>query len=119
MSPDWMNSDRASADTPLLPGDRVLALWQGGEFWFPGKLARTNGEQLSIRYDDGMEDTRPANEVKAFDWQVGSQIDAIWTGNGGWYAAKIVEMNDDGTMLTVLYEDGIQEARASAFCRSR
>ena len=43
----------------------------------------------------------------------------MWTGNGGWYAAEITEINEDGTMLSVLYEDGIREGRASAFCRSR
>jgi len=39
--------------------------------------------------------------------------------NGGRYAATIIEMNDDGIMLNVLYEDGIREGRASGFCRSR
>ena len=107
------------AGGPLLPGDRVLARWDGGTFWFPGKLVRSNGQQMTIQYDDGMEDTRPADQVKPFDWRVGSQIDAVWTGNGGWYAAEITEINEDGTMLSVLYEDGIREGRASAFCRSR
>jgi len=107
-----------SDDTQLLPGDRVLARWQGGDFWFPGKLVRANGEQMAIQYDDGMQETRPAKHVRPLDWRVGSRIDAVWTGNGGWYAATIVEINDDGTMLTVLYEDGIQEGRASAFCRA-
>ena len=114
MRSDWKFDDYAD----LRPGDRVLARWEGGSLWFPGKLVQSNGEQMFIRYDDGMEETRPANDVKPLDWRVGSQIDAVWTGNGGWYAATIVEMNDDGTMLTVLYEDGIQEERASAFCRS-
>ena len=119
MQSDWPNAHQAESDNVLLPGDRVLARWEGGEFWFPGKLVRSNGEQLAIRYDDGMEDVRPAGEVKPLDWKVGSRIDAVWTGNGGWYAANIVEINADGTMLTVLYDDGIEEGRASAFCRSR
>jgi len=112
-----MQSDNGGTGA-LREGDRVLARWNGGTFWFPGKLALTNGEQMAIRYDDGMEDIRPPHDVKPLDWRVGSQISAVWTGNGEWYAATVVEINADGTMLTVLYEDGIQEGRPSAFCRS-
>ena len=40
------------------PGDRILAQWQGGRFWFPG-TAHSVGEDdsVAIRYDDGTTET--------------------------------------------------------------
>jgi len=102
-------------------GDRVLAQWNGGEFWFPGRVHGTGSDgSVAIRYDDGMSDIRPANQVKPFDWQVGSRIDAIWSGNGQWYAARIMGIDPDGRSVEVRFDDdGIRETRDTAECRSR
>ncbi len=101
--------------------DRVLAQWDGGSFWFPGRVHSVAADgSVAVRYDDGMSDIRPANQVKHFDWQVGSRIDAIWSGNGHWYAARIMEMEPDGRTMHVRFEDdGIREARDTGQCRSR
>ena len=101
-------------------GDRVLAQWDGGPFWFPGHVHSVAGDgSVAVRYDDGMSDIRPANQVKRFDWAVGSRIDAIWSGDGRWYAARIVELEPGGRDLVVRFEDdGIREARETGQCRS-
>lgn len=101
-------------------GDRILAQWDGGNFWFPGQVHSVGGGgSVAVRYDDGMSDIRPANQVKPFDWAVGSLIDAIWSGNGRWYAARILDMAGDGRSVMVRFEDdGIEEARETAQCRS-
>jgi hypothetical protein len=98
----------------------VLARWDGGGFWFPGIVHSVAGDgSIAIRYDDGMSDIRPADQVRAFDWAVGSRIDAIWSGNGHWYAARIMDMAEDGRSILVRFEDdGIQEARETGQCRS-
>jgi len=102
------------------PGDRILAQWEGGRLWFPGTV-HSIGEDgsVAIRYDDGMSEIRPANQVKPCDWAVGSRIDAIWSGNGQWYAARIMAMDASGIRLMVRFEDdGIEEERHSGQCRS-
>jgi hypothetical protein len=100
------------------PGDRILAQWLGDRLWFPGTI-HSVGEDGSpaIRYDDGSSEIRPANQVKMLDWRVGSRIQAIWSGNGQWYDATIVELGADGRSLVVRYEDGIVESTLSKRCR--
>ena len=100
-------------------GDRILARWNGGDFWFAGRVHSTaSDESVAIRYDDGMTDIRPANQVKRFDWTVGSRIDAIWSGNGQWYAARIMAIEPEGRSVEVRFDDGIRETRDTAECRS-
>jgi len=101
------------------PGDQVLAQWQGDHLWFPGKV-HSIGEDgsVAIQYDDGTSEIRPANQVKPYDWRVGSRIDAIWSGNGQWYAAEIIKA-DTGSNLTVRFlDDGIVEETTTGRCRS-
>lgn len=101
-------------------GDRVLAQWDGGAFWFPGVVHSVGGDgSVAVRYDDGMSDIRPANQVKRLDWAVGSRIDAIWSGNGQWYEARIMDIAPDGRSVLVRFEDdGIRESRLTGECRS-
>ncbi len=101
-------------------GDRILAQWNGGPFWFPGRVHSVAGDgSVAVRYDDGMSDIRPANQVKPFDWEAGSRIDAIWSGNEQWYAARIIEIEADGRTVEVRFEDdGIRETRDTGQCRS-
>ena len=102
-------------------GDRILAQWEGGEFWFPGRVHSVGGDgSVAVSYDDGMSDIRPANQVKPFDWAEGSAIDAIWSGNGHWYAAHITQLDPDSNSVGVRFDDdGIEETRGTGQCRSR
>ena len=100
------------------PGDWVLCQWQGGHLWFPGVVHSVNGGSVAIQYDDGTSEIRPANQVKPFDWAVGSRIHAMWSGNGQWYDATITETDENGSGLTVRFDDGIIEKTVTARCRS-
>jgi hypothetical protein len=102
----------------VAPGNRILARWNGGTFWFPGTADNISGTMVTVQYDDGMSDIRPKEQVRPFDWRIGSRIDALWSGNGQWYAATITSINRHGTELGVRFDDGICEDRPSAFCRS-
>ena len=101
------------------PGDWVLGQWQGGRWWFPG-VVHSIGEDgsVAIQYDDGTTEIRPANQVKRYDWRVGTRIDAIWSGDGQWYAAEIIEADPDGSNLKVRFDDGIEEETVTGRCRS-
>ena len=101
------------------PGDWVLAQWQGGRLWFPGVVHSVGDDgSLAIAYDDGTSEIRPANQVKRYDWDVGTRIDAIWSGDGQWYAATITEADPDGSNLIVRFDDGIVERTVTGRCRS-
>ena len=32
-----------------LPGDRILAQWEGGPLWFPGTVHSLNGNSIAIQ----------------------------------------------------------------------
>ena len=98
------------------PGDWVLAQWRGGSQWFPGVVVNRSGNQITIRYDDGSVETRPVNQIRPYDWRVGSQIECQWT-DGSWYAATITGIGQNGYNLTVLYEDGTTEHTTTGKCR--
>jgi len=99
------------------PGDWVLAQWRGGNDWYPGVVQSRDGNQVTILYDDGTRETRPVNQVRAYDWQVGSRVVCRWT-NGQWYDARITAMAEDGLTISVLYDDGDTQITQTGRCRS-
>jgi hypothetical protein len=99
------------------PGDWVLAQWQGGNDWYPGVVQSHVGSQVTILYDDGTRETRPANQVRAYDWRVGSRVVCRFT-NGQWYDARITAMAEDGLTISVLYDDGDTQITQTGRCRS-
>jgi hypothetical protein len=102
------------------PGDWVLGQWQGGSLWFPGVVQSVGADgAVAIAYDDGTSETRPASQVKSYDWEVGSRIEAVWSGDGQWYEATITEADPGGSNLTVRFDDGIVEETVTGRCRSR
>ena len=101
------------------PGDWVLGQWQGGHLWFPGVVHSIGeGGSVAIAYDDGTSEIRPANQVKPYDWKLGSRIQAVWSGNGHWYDATITAIGEGGARLIVQYDDGIVEETLTGRCRS-
>jgi hypothetical protein len=98
-------------------GDWVLAQWQGGSDWYPGVIQSRNGNQVTIRYDDGTMETRPVNQVRRYDWRVGSRVVCRWS-NGQWYDAAITAMANDGLTISVRYDDGDTEITQTGRCRS-
>lgn len=98
-------------------GDWVLAQWRGGAYWFPGVIQARNGDMLSIRYDDGTVEVRPANQARPYDWHAGSKVDCMWT-DGKWYGATITNAASDGLTLDVLYDDGDRQHTQTGKCRS-
>ena len=98
-------------------GDWVLAQWQGGNDWYPGVVQSRSGNQVTIRYDDGTMETRPANQVRRYDWQVGTRVVCRWS-NGQWYDAAITAMGRDGSTISVRYDDGDTEITQTGRCRS-
>ncbi|MCB1600918.1 MAG: hypothetical protein H7A19_12715 [Rhodanobacteraceae bacterium] len=100
------------------PGDWVLGKWKGGPYWFPGVVEKRAGDKITIVFDDGTRDTLPRKLVRKYDWRAGSKVECRWSGGSEWYAAKIQNIEKDGSTLNVLYEDGVREKTSTGACRS-
>lgn len=107
-----------AADSAFHAGQWVLGRWRSGGHWFPAQVEQASGGLVRLAYADGDSEALPADLVKPFDWRVGSRIDAIWSGDGKWYAATVTEVEPGGSALTVRFDDGIVERTDIARCRS-
>ncbi len=101
------------------PGDWVLAQWKGDEYWFPGLVERVEGNRVTVAYDDGTRETRPVNQVRPYNWDVGSRVECRWAGGSEWHAGRITAVSSDGEGIRVDYDDGDREETRTGFCRSR
>jgi hypothetical protein len=107
----------STAATAQAVGDWVLGQWHGGNDWYPGVVMARNGNQVTIRYDDNTTETRPANQVRAYNWRVGSRVVCRFT-NGNWYDATITAMDPGGLTISVRYADGDTQITNTGRCRS-
>ena len=98
-------------------GDWVLSRWRGSAQYFPGVVQGRHGKLVNIRFDDGTVEAVEVDQVRPYNWQVGSNIECRWT-DGSWYAATITAMGDDGSSITVRYEDGVVQNTSTGACRS-
>ena len=100
-------------------GSWVLGRYRGDDFFFPGVVQHVADGAVTIGYEDGDRETLPAHLTKPYDWAIGSRIEAIWSGNGQYYDAVIIAAADNGSDLTVRFDDGIEETTVTARCRER
>lgn len=98
-------------------GEWVLGQWKGGEYWFPGIVKGASAGKVTVRYDDGELETRPANQIKPYDWRVGTRVECNFQGQGKWYAGQIAAL--DAEKARVHYDDGDKETTTTGRCRSR
>mgnify|MGYP003627349410 FL=1 len=91
----------------------------GGSHYFPGVVAGTAGNSVTINFDDGTTETRPANQVRPYDWRVGSFLRCVWRPDGNVYGAVIQKISGGGTQLTIRYvDDGIVATVRTGECYS-
>jgi len=108
----WSGSQASAAS-----GERVLGRWRGGPHWFPARVREKKDGMVSLDYDDGDSEQLPTTEIRPLDWDVGTRIEAIWSGNGRYYDASIIAIAADGSSLSVRFDDGIVEDTVTARCR--
>lgn len=100
-------------------GDWVLSPFQGSRMLFPGVVESRSGPNITIRFDDGDVETRPASTVRFYDWRAGSKVSCLWT-DGNWYHATILSTGADGYTLRVRYDDdGVVQNTKTGRCRTR
>ena len=97
-------------------GDWVLGRYKNGQFWYPGVVEVDRGKGVTVAYDDGDRETLSANQVKDYDWRVGSVVECRWKSGAKWYRGKITALSDD--RLSIAYDDGDREKTKTGMCRS-
>jgi hypothetical protein len=97
-------------------GDWVLSQWHGSSQYFPGVVTARQNNTVTVRFDDGTRENRPASSLRPYDWRVGSHIECRWT-DGNWYGATITMMGADGMTLDVLFDDGDRQRTNTGRCR--
>lgn len=98
-------------------GEWVLAQWKGGEYWFPGVVKGASGEKVTVHFDDGTAETRPVNQVRPYDWGVGTRVECNFQNQGKWYPGRIAGLNSAKALIH--YDDGDKENTTTGRCRSR
>ena len=95
-------------------GQWVLARANDGStHYYPGVVVAASATSVTIKYDDGTTETRPASQVRPYDWRVGSRLTCIWAPDGKPYPAIITRMGADGVSLTVRYLDDNSSAQVA------
>lgn len=108
-----------SASHAQVPGEWVLARWQGDQYWFPGVIQSLTDTTINIAYDDGTVETLPYSLVRPYDWRVGTRVECRWNNGSDWYAGQITYAAPDGVSLSIAYDDGDRENTRTGLCRSR
>lgn len=117
----WLAACATTSATqqPLAQGDWVLARWQDDREWyFPAVVTSRTGDDLALQYDDGDTGTQSAENVRAFDWQVGTALSCRWS-NEQWYPARITQMSPNRYDIRVAYDDGDKGEINTSRCRSQ
>ncbi|KAK7247647.1 hypothetical protein SO694_00125033 [Aureococcus anophagefferens] len=100
-------------------GAKVEARYRGKSKWYPGKIARDNGDgTYDIDYDDGESEENVAEELirggaatsgSGGAFAVGAEVEARYRGKSKYYPGKIAKDNGDGT-YNIDYDDGEKES---------
>jgi hypothetical protein len=108
---EWRAPDEV-AELTLEVGSRVFGRWQGGQFYYPGKITRVEGDRIQVKYDDGdqewtsVEYLRIRRSTGPMPWKVGQRVLAHWVPEPFFYPGKIDAVNDD--YLHIRFDDGDQ-----------
>ncbi len=104
----------ASAQTV---GDWVLGNYQGSGYWFPGVVEKVQRGKITIAYDDGDREVVAPENVRPYDWKIGTKVECNYKGAGDWYSGRIASLA--GEKIGINYDDGDKETTKTGRCRSR
>ena len=104
----------AAAQTP---GDWVLGNYQRSGYWFPGVVESTREGAVTIRYDDGDREIVGLQDVRPYNWMIGTRVECNYKGAGRWYSGTIASLA--GERIGIAYDDGDKEMTRTGRCRSK
>jgi hypothetical protein len=106
---EWVPADRV-CENDLAVGSRVFVRFQRGPFYYPGRIARREGERIMVDYDDGQkEDTsirwvRVRRDAAVLNWKVGQRVLAQWVHDPFFYPGVVQSIGEN--LIGIRYEDG-------------
>jgi len=111
----------AAAAAAFAVNDEVEGQYDGGNFWYRGKIARVSSDgTCDIEYDDGeRENSVSAAKIRriaapsASVFSVDDKVEGNYRGQGKWYPGKIGRVNNDGS-CDIEYDDSEREAGVDA-----
>lgn len=97
-------------------GDWVLGRYKGGDYWYPGVVESVSGSTIGIVYDDGDREKVSLNNLRPYDWQIGTKVQCNFKNAGTWYPGTIASLA--GEKIGIAYDDGDRETTKTGRCRS-
>ena len=99
-------------------GDWVLARRNANPYWYPAVVQARSAGGVDVLYDDGTRETRPAAQVKAYNWRIGSKVECLWSDDNLYYAGRISALR--GAALRIDFDqENTAEDTSTGKCRSR
>ena len=98
----------ASAKRFFKVGDKVKALWKGGTKYWDAVVTAVSGDEISVKYGDGMTAVLPRMSVAHLNQpnssiKAGQEVLAKWS-DGQYYVGFVVSLDDKS--VTVRWKDG-------------
>lgn len=100
---EWMPAARVMP-LDFAVGSRVYGRWQGGPHYYPGRVARKDGETLHIHYDDGDQETTTVSVVRVLRGGVGQRVLAQGINEPFFYPGVVRAV--EGELIEVRFDDG-------------
>lgn len=106
---EWTEENNVTV-IDLAPGQRVFARFQRGPAYFPARIAKRDGERLTLDYDDGKHEDTSVSWVRVRrgpvdnPWRVGQRVLAQWLHEPFFYPGVVRAVEDD--VLQIHYDDG-------------
>jgi hypothetical protein len=88
-------------------GDRVFVYWESDEYYYPATITEIDGEDITVRCDDGDTATVTSDELEMLILEIDDEVESKWSKDKKFYTAYVKDM--DGERVQVEYEDGIVE----------
>ena len=99
-------------------GDWVLARRNGNPYWYPAVVQARSAASVDVLYDDGTREARPAAQVKAYNWRVGSRVECLWHEDNLYYTGKISSLRGDALRIDFDQENTAEDT-STGKCRAR
>lgn len=91
-------------------GDFVDCKSADDDEFYEGEILDVQGDRIQVGYEDDSSEWTTIERLRLPDfdaWEVGDEVFAFWEGDGYFYPAEIIAIDDDGIRLR--YEDGTEE----------
>jgi hypothetical protein len=98
----------ASAKNIFKTGDKVKSRWKGGVRWWDATVIATSGDEVTVKYADGIVEVLPPLFVAHLNQpnstiKAGQEVLAKWS-DGNYYAGFVTTFDDESVM--VKWKDG-------------